>query len=155
VFGFISSGEGLKVHRYDCPNAQSLLANYAHRIVKIKWAKNKEISFLTGVRIIGLDDVGIVQGITHVITTEMRINMRSISIDSQDGVFDGTIKVFVKDKEELDLLCSKLEKNFRRTESIKVRRGKLMIPVKEQDANHTLYSCRYPVSTGQLVASCH
>lgn len=109
VFGFISSGEGLKVHRYDCPNAQSMLANFAHRIVKIKWAKNKEISFLTGIRIIGLDDVGIVQGITHVITTEMHINMRSISIDSQDGVFDGTIKVFVKDKEELDLLCNKLE----------------------------------------------
>ncbi|HLU17901.1 MAG TPA: bifunctional (p)ppGpp synthetase/guanosine-3',5'-bis(diphosphate) 3'-pyrophosphohydrolase [Edaphocola sp.] len=109
VFGFITSGEGLKIHRYDCPNAQSMLANFAHRVVKIKWAKNKEISFLTGVRIIGLDDVGIVQGITNIITTEMNINMRSISIDSQDGVFDGTIKVFVKDKEELDLLCSKLE----------------------------------------------
>lgn len=109
VFGFVSSGEGLKVHRYDCPNAQSLLANYAHRIVKIKWAKNKEISFLTGIRIIGLDDLGIVQGITHVITTEMRLNMRSISIDSQDGVFDGTIKVFVKDKEELDALCAAIE----------------------------------------------
>lgn len=109
VFGFVTSGEGLKVHRNDCPNAQSLLANYAHRIVKIKWAKNKEISFLTGVRIIGLDDVGIVQGITNIITSEMRLNMRTISIDSQDGVFDGTIKVFVKDKEELDLLCSKLE----------------------------------------------
>ena len=110
VFGFVTSGEGLKVHRYDCPNAQSLLANYAHRIVKIKWAKNKEISFLTGIRIIGLDDVGIVQGITHVITTEMRLNIRSISIDSQDGVFDGTIKVFVKDKEELDTLCTNIEK---------------------------------------------
>jgi GTP pyrophosphokinase len=110
VFGFVTSGEGLKVHRYDCPNAQSLLANYAHRIVKIKWAKNKEISFLTGIRIIGLDDVGIVQGITHVITTEMRLNIRSISIDSQDGVFDGTIKVFVKDKEELDTLCTNIER---------------------------------------------
>lgn len=109
VFGFVSSGEGLKIHRYDCPNAQSMLANFAHRIVKIKWAKNKAISFLTGVRIIGLDDMGIVQGITNVITSEMNINMRSISIDSQDGVFDGTIKVFVKDKEELDALCLKLE----------------------------------------------
>ncbi|HRP89847.1 MAG TPA: bifunctional (p)ppGpp synthetase/guanosine-3',5'-bis(diphosphate) 3'-pyrophosphohydrolase [Edaphocola sp.] len=109
VFGFVSSGEGLKIHRYDCPNAESLMAKYAHRIVKVKWAKNKDISFLTGVRIIGLDDVGIVQGITQIITSEMKINMRSISIDSQDGVFDGTIKVFVKNKEELDTLCNKLE----------------------------------------------
>ncbi|MNE69165.1 hypothetical protein D3C80_1648710 [compost metagenome] len=54
--------------------------------------------------------MGIVQGITHVITTEMRLNIRSISIDSQDGVFDGTIKVFVKDKEELDTLCTNIER---------------------------------------------
>ncbi|HTO16181.1 MAG TPA: RelA/SpoT family protein [Edaphocola sp.] len=109
VFGFVSTGEGLKIHRNDCPNAESLMAKFAHRIVKVKWAQNKEISFLTGVRIIGLDDVGIVQGITKIITTEMKINMRSISIDSEDGVFDGTIKVFVKNKEELDALCAKLE----------------------------------------------
>ncbi len=110
VFGFITSGEGLKIHRTDCPNAAQLMANYAHRIVKTKWAKNKEISFLTGVKLTGLDDVGIIQGITNVITGELNMNMRSISVDSKDGVFEGTIMVFVHDREELDELCNKLSK---------------------------------------------
>jgi GTP pyrophosphokinase len=108
VFGFITSGEGLKIHRTDCPNAAQLMANYAHRIVKTKWAKNKEISFLTGIKLTGLDDVGIIQGITNVITGELKINMRSISIDSKDGIFEGTIMVFVHDREELDDLCQRL-----------------------------------------------
>lgn len=108
VFGFITSGEGLKIHRTDCPNASQLLANYGHRVVKTKWAKNKEISFLTGVRIIGLDDVGVIQKITNVISADLKMNMRSISIDSHDGVFDGTIMVYVYDRQELDLLVRKL-----------------------------------------------
>jgi len=108
VFGFITSGEGLKIHRTDCPNAPQLLANYGHRVVKTKWAKNKEISFLSGVRILGLDDVGVIQKITNVISAELKMNMRSISIDSHDGVFDGTIMVYVHDREELDTLCQQL-----------------------------------------------
>jgi len=108
VFGFITSGEGLKVHRTDCPNAAQLLANYGHRVVKTKWAKNKEISFLSGVRIIGLDDVGVIQKITNIISGELKMNMRSLSIDSKDGVFEGNIMVYVHDREELDALCQKL-----------------------------------------------
>jgi guanosine-3',5'-bis(diphosphate) 3'-pyrophosphohydrolase len=108
VFGFITSGEGLKVHRTDCPNAAQLLSHYGHRVVKTKWAKNKEISFLTGVRILGLDDVGVIQKITNVISGDLKMNMRSISIDTKDGVFDGTIMVYVHDREELDELCQKL-----------------------------------------------
>src|SRR5690606_18747130 len=87
VFGFISSGEGLKIHRTDCPNAAQLLAHYGHRVVKTKWAKNKEISFLTGVRLTGLDDVGVIQKITNIISGDLKMNMRSISIDSKDGIF--------------------------------------------------------------------
>lgn len=108
VFGFVTSGEGLKVHRTDCPNAAQLLANYAHRIVKTKWAKNKEISFLTGVRIIGMDDVGVIQKITNVISGELKLNMRSLSIDSKDGIFEGTIMVYVHDREELNNFCNRL-----------------------------------------------
>jgi guanosine-3',5'-bis(diphosphate) 3'-pyrophosphohydrolase len=108
VFGFITSGEGLKIHRTDCPNAAQLLAHYGHRVVKTKWAKNKEISFLTGVRIIGLDDVGVIQKLTNIISGELKMNMRSMSIDSHDGIFDGTIMVYVHDREELDMLCQKL-----------------------------------------------
>jgi len=109
VFGFVSSGEGLKIHRTDCKNAARLLANYGHRVVKTKWAKNKEISFLSGVRITGLDDVGVIQKITNIISGELKMNMRSMSIESQDGVFEGNIMVFVHDREELDDLCESLE----------------------------------------------
>ena len=109
VFGFITSGEGLKIHRTDCPNAAQLLANYGHRVVKTKWAKNKEISFLSGVRITGLDDVGVIQKITNVISGELRMNMRSLSIDSKDGIFEGTIMVYVHDRDELDALSDRLE----------------------------------------------
>lgn len=108
VFGFITSGEGLKIHRTDCPNAAQLLANYGHRVVKTKWAKNKEISFLSGVRLIGLDDVGVIQKITNIISGELKMNMRSISIDTYDGIFDGTIMVYVHDRDELDNLCERL-----------------------------------------------
>lgn len=109
VFGFVTSGEGLKIHRTNCPNASTLLANYGHRVVKAKWAKNKEISFLTGVRINGIDDVGIINKITNVVSGEMKMNMRSMSIESGDGLFEGTIMVFVNHKEELDDLCNRLE----------------------------------------------
>ena len=108
VFGFVTSGEGLKIHRTDCPNAAQLLANYGHRIVKTKWAKNKEISFLAGVRIIGMDDVGVIQKITNVISGELKLNMRSLSIDSNDGIFEGTIMVYVHDRDELNNFCNKL-----------------------------------------------
>lgn len=108
VFGFVTSGEGLKIHRTDCPNAAQLLANYGHRVVKTKWAKNKEISFLSGVRIIGMDDVGVIQKITNVISGELKMNMRSLSIDSKDGVFEGTIMVYVHDRDELDVLSQRL-----------------------------------------------
>jgi len=109
VFGFVSSGEGLKIHRTDCKNAARLLANYGHRVVKTKWAKNKEISFLSGVRITGLDDVGVIQKITNVLSGELKMNMRSLSIESNDGVFQGTIMVYVHDRDELDELCDRLE----------------------------------------------
>jgi GTP pyrophosphokinase len=108
VFGFITTGEGLKIHRTDCPNAAQLLSHYGHRVVKTKWAKNKEISFLSGVRLVGLDDVGVIQKITNVISADLKMNMRSLSIDSHDGVFEGTIMVYVHDRDELDHLCQRL-----------------------------------------------
>jgi GTP pyrophosphokinase len=98
----------MTIHRTDCPNAAKLLANYGHRVVNTKWSKNKEISFLTGVRIVGLDDVGVIQKITNVISGDLKMNMRSLSIDSNDGIFEGTIMVYVHDTEELNALCKLL-----------------------------------------------
>ncbi|MCH5683187.1 hypothetical protein LWM68_02150 [Niabella sp. W65] len=109
VFGFVTTGKGLTIHRTNCPNAAKLMANYGHRIVKTKWAKNKEISFLTGVRIIGIDDVGMVSKITNLISGELKINIAALTIEATEGVFEGNIKVFVHDKEELDVLVSRLQ----------------------------------------------
>ncbi len=110
VFGFISTGEGLKIHRTTCPNATRLMANYGHRVVKTKWAKNKEISFLTGLKIIGLDDVGVIHKITNLISGEMKVNISAMTIEAKDGIFEGNVKVFVHDKEELDDLVDELLK---------------------------------------------
>src|SRR5205085_8000738 len=109
VFGFVSTGKGLIIHRTSCPNAPSLLSNYGHRVVKTKWAKNKEISFLTGLKIVGMDDVGMVNKITTIISGDLRINISAITIESKEGVFEGTIKLFVHDKEELDELVLRLK----------------------------------------------
>lgn len=108
VFGFITTGEGLKIHRTNCPNAARLLANYGHRVVKTKWAKNKEISFLTGLKIIGLDDVGVIHKITNLISGELRVNISAMTIEAKDGVFEGNVRVFVHDKDELDNLVNEL-----------------------------------------------
>jgi len=109
VFGFVSTGKGLIIHRNNCPNATQLLANYGHRVVKTKWAKNKEISFLTGLSIIGLDDVGVVNKITHIISGELKINIAALTIESTEGLFKGTIKVYVHDKDELEELVTRIK----------------------------------------------
>ncbi len=109
VFGFVSTGKGLIIHRTNCPNATQLMANYGHRVVKTKWAKNKEISFLTGLKIIGVDDVGVIHKITNIISGELKINIAALTIESESGIFRGTIKVFVHDKEELEELVDRLK----------------------------------------------
>ena len=109
VFGFVSTGKGLIIHRTSCPNSTRLLANYGHRVVKTKWAKNKEISFLTGLKIIGMDDVGVVNKITTIISGDLKINISALTIESKEGLFEGTIKVFVHDKDELEELVDRLK----------------------------------------------
>lgn len=108
VFGFVTTGEGLKIHRTNCPNAARLMANYGHRIVKTKWAKNKEVSFLTGLKIIGIDDVGVIHKITNLISGVLKVNIAGMTIEAKDGIFEGNVKVFVHDKEELENLVSEL-----------------------------------------------
>ncbi|MGB3008171.1 MAG: RelA/SpoT family protein [Chitinophagaceae bacterium] len=110
VFGFITTGKGLTIHRTNCPNAAKLMANYGHRVVKTKWAKNKEISFLTGVRILGMDDVGVVNKITHLISGDLKINIAAITIEAKQGLFEGNIKLYVHDKDELENLVQNLLK---------------------------------------------
>ena len=110
VFGFVSTGKGLIIHRTNCPNASRLLSNFGHRVVKTKWAKNKEISFLTGVKILGLDDVGVIHKITNLISGELKINIAALTVEAKEGLFEGNVKLYVHDKEELDELVIRLKK---------------------------------------------
>ena len=109
VFGFVSTGKGLIIHRTNCPNATRLLSSYGHRVVKTKWAKNKEISVLTGLKITGLDDVGVIHKITNLISGDLRININAITVEAREGIFEGNIRLFVHDKDELDTLTARLK----------------------------------------------
>jgi GTP diphosphokinase / guanosine-3',5'-bis(diphosphate) 3'-diphosphatase len=109
VFGFVSTGKGLIIHRTNCPNATRLLSQFGHRVVKTKWAKNKEISFLTGINIVGLDDVGVINKITNLISGELKINISALTIEAKEGLFMGNIKLYVHDKDELEKLFDRLK----------------------------------------------
>lgn len=109
VFGFVTINEGIKIHRTNCPNASKLMANYGYRIIKAKWTSQKELAFLTGLKIVGIDDVGLINKITTVISYEFKINIRSITISSNEGIFEGSIMVFVNDTEQLDNLIKHLK----------------------------------------------
>lgn len=110
VFGFVTINEGIKIHKTSCPNAISLMSNYAYRIVKARWTSQQQIAFLAGIKVTGIDDVGIVNNITRIISNELNVNMRSISFDSNDGVFEGNIMVFVQDTNHLTNLMNKIKK---------------------------------------------
>jgi len=108
VFGFVTISEGIKIHRVNCPNAIQLLSNYAYRIVKAKWTSPELISFLAGMKVSGIDEVGLVNNLTKIISNEHNVNMRSISFDTNDGTFEGTVMVFVHDTNHLTELMKKL-----------------------------------------------
>lgn len=109
VFGFITTTEGIKIHRVNCPNATALMSNYAYRVLKAKWQSQKLREQLTGLTVTGIDDMGIVNRITNIISLEHNVNMKSISFESNDGIFEGNIKLYVYDTEHLDKIITKFE----------------------------------------------
>ncbi len=111
IFGFVTISEGIKIHRTNCPNAPQLNARWGYRIVKAKWKESKATtSFQTTIKISGFDELGIVNRISEVISTDLKVNMRSIAINSKDGLFEGRIQVFVSDIKNLEMLLYKLNK---------------------------------------------
>ena len=112
IFGFITIGEGVKIHRTTCPNAVSLMSNYGYRIIKAQWkdtvVKNEKL-FLAGIRIVGIDDVGIVSSLSEIISKNMGVNMKAITIESHEGTFEGMITVYVEDTKHLDNLINKIK----------------------------------------------
>lgn len=109
VFGFVTVNEGIKIHRTSCPNSLELLSNYGYRVVKAKWTSQQKIAFLAGLKIIGTDRVGLINDISRIISNELKVNMRSMTIDTDNGIFEGNIMLYVHDTHHLDLLINKLE----------------------------------------------
>ena len=109
VFGFITVNGGIKIHRCDCPNAPQLHARFGYRIVKARWAgKSKGQLYPITLTVVGNDDIGIVNNITSIISKESNIQLRSIGISSNDGLFSGTLTVMVDDTSKLEALIRKL-----------------------------------------------
>ncbi|MBP3688680.1 MAG: bifunctional (p)ppGpp synthetase/guanosine-3',5'-bis(diphosphate) 3'-pyrophosphohydrolase [Bacteroidaceae bacterium] len=109
VFGFVTSGGGIKIHRTACPNAKQLRERFGYRIVRAEWAGKGGSQYPITLRIIGNDDLGIVNNITSIISKEEKILLRSISIDSVDGLFSGTLTVMLDDAGRLNQLIRKLK----------------------------------------------
>ena len=108
VFGFVTSGGGIKIHRTDCPNAPQLRDRFSYRIVRAEWAGKGGQQYPITLKIVGNDDLGIVNNITSIITKEEKILLRSISIDSNDGLFAGTLTVMLGDTSRLQSLIKRL-----------------------------------------------
>jgi GTP pyrophosphokinase len=111
IFGFVTISSGITIHRTNCPNAQQLLSKYGYRVVKARWnSEEKGAFFPVTLRITGMDDLGIVSNISDVISKDLQVNMRSITIESNDGLFEGSITLFVKDTQHLEALIRKLKR---------------------------------------------
>lgn len=108
VFGFVTVSGGIKVHRQNCSNATNLLSKYAYRVMKARWASKAAVQFEVTLVFNGIDDVGLVNAVTKVISDDMHVNMRAISFESKDGTFEGRVKVLVHDTDHLQQLRKEL-----------------------------------------------
>lgn len=108
VFGFVST-QGIKIHRMDCPNAQEMFSRFGYRIIRAKWSGKGDNGYIVTLRVVGRDDIAIVTNITSVIGKEAGINLRSININSVDGLFQGNFTVMVRDTITLNMLMKKLK----------------------------------------------
>lgn len=108
IFGFVTVNGGIKIHRTNCPNAQALRERFGYRIVKARWAGKGSSQYAITLHVVGHDDLGIVNNITSIISKEANVSLRSISIDSNDGLFSGILTVMVDDTRVLTALIKKL-----------------------------------------------
>ena len=120
IFGFVTAGGGIKIHRTDCPNAPEMRRRFGYRIVKARWSGKGQSKYAITLHVIGNDDIGIVSNITNIISKDEKIVMRSINIDSHDGLFSGNITIQIQDTVHLNSLIKKLKtvKGVRQVERI-------------------------------------
>ncbi len=118
IFGFVTIREGIKIHRISCPNAKQMIERYPYRLIKAKWrSTGKRNAFQATVRVAGSDRIGMVNDLTHIIAKEVGVQMRSITVNSENGTFEGILRVFVNDTHHLDFLMQKL-KNIKGVDSV-------------------------------------
>ena len=110
VFGYTSKTGSINIHRTNCRNAPHLLVNHADRIVPVEWSRQKDVQFVAALRVMGEDRVGIVSDITTVISKSLDTNIRTINVDAEDGVFEGTIVLYVSDLEHLRRLMERIKR---------------------------------------------
>ena len=108
IFGFVTVSGGIKIHCQNCPNAPELRKRFGYRIVKARWSGKGQSQYSITLRIVGNDDLGIINNITSIISKEEKILMKSIIIDSHDGLFSGNLNVLVEDTSKLESLLKKL-----------------------------------------------
>ena len=108
VFGFVTVSGGIKIHRDDCPNAPEMRKRFGYRVVKARWSGKGSSQYAITLRVIGNDDIGIVSNISNIISKDEKIVMRSINIDSHDGLFSGNLVVLLDDNSKLNMLIKKL-----------------------------------------------
>ena len=108
VFGFVTTGGGIKIHREDCPNAPEMRRRFGYRIVKARWSGKGSSQYEITLRVIGSDDLGIVNNLTSIISKEEKLVLRNINIDSNDGLFRGTLTIMINDNTRLETLMKKL-----------------------------------------------
>lgn len=110
IFGYVTAGSGIKIHRINCPNATHLMANYGYRMVKAEWSANENSSFVVSLLIIGVDDgPGVIERLTNLLSTKLGINIRSFSIEGKEGYFEGKISVLVLNTDQLHFVIKKLK----------------------------------------------
>ena len=110
VFGFVTINEGIKIHKKDCPNAISLQSNYAYRIIQAKWIDSSQQEFKAILNVSGVDNRGIVNNLTRVISNNMHVFIHSINIAGNEGVFDGKLSISVKNRTQLNKLIESIKK---------------------------------------------
>ncbi len=108
IFGFVTINGGIKIHRIDCPNAPELRRRYGYRVVKARWSGKGSSQYSITLHVVGNDDIGIVNNLTSIISKDERLVLRSISIDSHDGLFSGNLTVMLEDTSRLEQLMKKL-----------------------------------------------
>jgi GTP pyrophosphokinase len=110
IFAYVTSKHGMKIHRTTCPNAEYLQATFGYRIKRAEWVDTANTSFIAELLITGMDDMGVIQSLSNIITDKNKINMRGFSMNGKEGHFEGRVSVVVKNKDQLNQLIMELKK---------------------------------------------